>query len=166
MADHPLKVVPPKFTQTGKEIKVRVFSVEGRHVEFTKKDSLMKENIPVYQGLSELSSGMKLLGVVVAKTDHGFVVRSFAGLKGLLTHADIKENGAKHLKSTDLKSGSAVKCYVQFIKKGSGIALTLSKKKARAKNPTMQDSGETFTEKHLPSAEEFESLKSAYSSML
>jgi len=43
-----LKVVPPKFAQTGKEIKVRVFSVEGRHVEFTKKDSLMKENIPVY----------------------------------------------------------------------------------------------------------------------
>jgi ribosomal protein S1 len=109
---------------------------------------------------------MKLLGVVVAKTDHGFVVRSFAGLKGLLTHADIQENGAKHLKSTDLKSGSAVKCYVQFIKKGSGIALTLSKKKATAKNPIIQDSGETFTEKHLPSAEELESLKSAYSSML
>ena len=25
MADHPLKVIPPKFTQVGKEIKVRIF---------------------------------------------------------------------------------------------------------------------------------------------
>jgi len=136
MADHPLKVLPPKFSTAGKEIKVRVLNVEGRHVEFTKKDSLMKENAPVYQDLSELRPAMKLLGVVVGNTDHGFVVKSFGGLKGLLTHADIKENAAKHLKSTDLKSGSAVKCYVQFIKKGSGIALTLSKKKAAAKNPT------------------------------
>ena len=32
MADHPLKVIPPKFTQVGKEIKVRIFNVEGRNV--------------------------------------------------------------------------------------------------------------------------------------
>ena len=72
-----------------------MFQVEGRYVEFTKKDSLMKESAPVYQGLSDLKPGSKLLGVVVAKTDHGFVVRSFSGLKGLLTHSDVKENGAK-----------------------------------------------------------------------
>lgn len=112
MADHPLKVIPPKFTQTGKEIKVRVFNVDGRHIEFTKKDSLLKENVPVYQSTSELAPGSKVQGVVVSKTDHGFIVRSFAGLKGLLTHNDIKENGAKLLKAGEIKSGSAVKCYV------------------------------------------------------
>ena len=60
MADHPLKVIPPKFTQVGKEIKVRVFSVEGRQVELTKKDSLMKDSVAVYTSLSDLRPGMKL----------------------------------------------------------------------------------------------------------
>jgi ribosomal protein S1 len=27
LADHPVKVIPPKFTQVGKQIKVRVFAV-------------------------------------------------------------------------------------------------------------------------------------------
>ena len=50
MADFPLKTMPPKFTKIGKEIKARVFNVdtEGRYIEFTKKDTLMKEKTPVY----------------------------------------------------------------------------------------------------------------------
>ena len=112
MADHPLKVIPPKLAVIGKEIKVRVFNIEGRHVEFTKKDSLIKDSVTVYRALADLRPGMKLQGVVVAKTEHGFVVRTFSGLKGLLTHVDIKENGAKKLKSGELKPGSALKAYV------------------------------------------------------
>lgn len=166
MADHPLKVIPPKFTTIGKEIKVRVFNIDGRHVEFTKKDSLLKEDAPVYQGTSELSAGNKLLGVVVSKTEHGFIVRSFAGLKGLLTHTDVKENGAKLLKAGEIKSGTAVKCYVQFVKKGSGIALTLSKKKATAKNPVIEGSNDSLAEKHLPAGEELEALKTSYATVL
>jgi ribosomal protein S1 len=49
MADYPIKVIPPKFTQTGKQIKVRVFSVDERQVIFTKKDSLMKHDVPLYK---------------------------------------------------------------------------------------------------------------------
>jgi len=65
MADHPLKVIPPKFTSVGKEIKVRVFSVEGRRVDLTKKDSLMKDKVTVYAGLGDLRPAMPVWGVVV-----------------------------------------------------------------------------------------------------
>ena len=54
MADHPLKVMPPKFCQEGKQIKVRVFNVEKRAIEFTKKDSLMKDKAPVYSSITEV----------------------------------------------------------------------------------------------------------------
>jgi ribosomal protein S1 len=51
MADLPLKVLPPKLIQIGKEIKVRVFSIDykTRYIEFTKKDTFFKEKTPVYQ---------------------------------------------------------------------------------------------------------------------
>jgi len=52
MSDFPLKVIPPKFLQLGKQIKVRVWSVDPdrRSLEFTKKDTFMKETskVPVY----------------------------------------------------------------------------------------------------------------------
>lgn len=50
MADHPVKVMPPKYKQIGKEIKVRVFSVnsEDRCIEFTKKETFFKTKTPVY----------------------------------------------------------------------------------------------------------------------
>ena len=99
MADHPLKVIPPKFTQLGKQIKVRVFSVNQRQVELTKKDSLMKESVPIYTSLSDLRAGMALHGVVVGSAEHGLVIKSFSGLKGLLRHDDVKEFGAKKLKT-------------------------------------------------------------------
>ena len=46
-ADFPVKQIPPKFTAVGKQIKVRVFSVEDRKVLFTKKDTLMKHDVPI-----------------------------------------------------------------------------------------------------------------------
>lgn len=165
MADHPLKVIPPKFTQVGKEIKVRVFSIQGRQVELTKKDSLMKDAVPVYTSLSDLRSGMKLQGLVVGKTDHGYVVKSFGGLKGLLKHEDVKEHGAKKLKTAgDLKAGTALKAYVLFVKKGSGIALTLSKKKARKNAEEGDDNNDdSLTAKYLP---EMESIATTYANLL
>ena len=57
---------------------------------------------------------------------------------------------------------------MQFIKRGKGIALTLSKKKAR-KNVEDEDADEgqeSFTSKHLPTAEELESWKDSYGSLL
>jgi ribosomal protein S1 len=55
MADLPLKTMPPKLTQVGKYVKVRVFYVDlkTRYVEFTKKETLMKEKTPVYQSYKE-----------------------------------------------------------------------------------------------------------------
>ena len=58
-------------------------------------------------------------------------MKSFNGLKGLLKHDDVKEHAAKKQKAADFKPGSVIKAYVLFVKKGSGIALTLSKKKAK-----------------------------------
>ena len=52
MADFALKVIPPKFKAIGKEIKVRVWNniPDKRLLEFTKKDTLLKEGpkVPVY----------------------------------------------------------------------------------------------------------------------
>ena len=168
MADHPLKVIPPKFTQVGKQIKVRVFSVQGRHVEFTKKDSLMKESATIVTSLNDLSPGMAIYGVVVGQAEHGFVIKTFGGLKGLLKHDDVKQFGDKKLKTADLKSGHAIKAYVQFVKRGSGIALTLSKKKARknVEADAGDEAQDTFTSKHLPSTEELDSWKDSYGSLL
>ena len=49
MTDYPVKVIPPKYTQTGKQIKVRVFSLEERNLIFTKKDSLMKHDLQIFE---------------------------------------------------------------------------------------------------------------------
>lgn len=129
MADLPLKVIPPKMTAVGKEIKVRVFSVDykTRYIEFTKKETLFKDKTPVYQSYKEAYKGDKIVGVVVNENEHGYIVRSFGGIKGLLTFADMKQNGEKK----DLKVGSIVKAYVLFRKKDKGMALTQDKVKAK-----------------------------------
>lgn len=166
MAEHPLKVIPPKFTAVGKEIKVRVFSVSGRHVELTKKDSLMKDKVTVYGSLSDIRAGMQVYGVIVGKTDHGFVVKTFNGLKGLLKHDDVKENGAK-LKVGELKAGCVVKTYCLFVKKGSGIALTLSKKKAKKGEADDEEvAGETLSEKYMPTEEECQGILKNHKSLI
>ena len=94
MADHPLKVIPPKLTQIGKQIKVRVFAIENRTILFTKKDTLMKEKVPIYFNPASLGKGDKVYGVVVGQTEYGFVLRSFGGVKGLLTFDDIKKSSS------------------------------------------------------------------------
>jgi len=65
-----------------------------------------------------------------------------------------------------LKSGHAIKAYVQFVKKGSGIALTLSKKTARKNLEDADETMDTFTSKHLPTDEELESWTESYGSLL
>jgi ribosomal protein S1 len=82
------------MTQVGKEIKVRIFSIDQktRYIEFTKKESMFKEKTPVYQSYRDADKGSKIVGVVVAENEHGYIIRSFGGIKGLLTFADIKEN--------------------------------------------------------------------------
>jgi ribosomal protein S1 len=94
MADHPLKMIPPKLTQIGKQIKVRVFAIENRNILFTKKDTLMKEKVPIYSNPASLGKGDKVYGVVVGQSEYGFVLRSFGGVKGLLTFDDIKKSSS------------------------------------------------------------------------
>jgi len=115
MADLPLKTMPPKLAQVGKLVKVRVFYIDlkTRYIEFTKKETLLKDKAPVYQSYKEAGKGSKIVGVVVGQNKHGFIVKSFGGIKGLLTFADIKQNG----NSTELKVGSIVKAFVLFRKK-------------------------------------------------
>ena len=114
----------------------------ARLIEFTKKDSLMKEDCPVYKNHKEIQKGSKIVGVVVSTTEYGHVVRTFGPVKGLLSFEDIKkriedksekkgkdgDEGAKF----EYKVGSVVKAYCLFKKAGKGVALTLSKKTAKA----------------------------------
>lgn len=143
MADVPLKTMPPKFQEVGKELNLRVLNVDAatRLLEFTKKDTLMKEDCPVYKSHKEIQKGDKFVGVVVSTNEYGHIVRSFGSLKGLLTFEDIskraeekaeKKRKASTDKSLEYKVGSIVKAYCLFKKAGKGIALTLSKKTAKA----------------------------------
>ena len=62
----------------------------------------MKENVKVPTSLSDLRPGIAIHGVVVGNTEFGFVIKTFGGLKGLLKHDDVKQFGAKKLKTVDL----------------------------------------------------------------
>lgn len=93
MADTPLKHMPPKIVEVGKKIKVRVLSVNvaKRFIEFTKKDSFMKDDAPVYQSYKEVKKGSAVICNVVAHCEHGMVVTSFGNIKGLITYEDVKQ---------------------------------------------------------------------------
>ena len=134
MADNALKVLPPKFQEVGKEIRVRILNVDAskRSLEFTKKDTLMKESTPVYKSIKEVKKGDKVIGVIVKESEHGYVVKSFGNIKGLLTFEDIKEKLGKAHDAAQFKIGTIVKAYVLFKKKDKGMALTLNKKKTKA----------------------------------
>jgi len=51
MGDNPVTVMPPKLVEVNKTIRVRVLHVDisNRYIEFTKKDSFMKEDAPIYE---------------------------------------------------------------------------------------------------------------------
>ena len=142
MADTPLKTMPPKFTEVGKEVTVRILNVKAdkRFVEFTKKDSLMKEDAPVFLSQRDVKIGDKIVGVVVSENNEfGYVVKTFGGIKGLLTFTEIQEKLGKNFDKTAFKVGSVVKAYVLFKKRDKGVALTLNKKKvkeSKAEQPT------------------------------
>jgi len=143
MADNSLKVIPPKFLEVGKEIRVRVFNVNAskRSLEFTKKDSLFKSDAPVFNSYREIKKGDKIVGVVVAETEHGYVMTSFGNVKGLLTYEDVKAKLTEGYDESQFKVGNIVKAYVLFKKKDKGVALTLSKKKAKASDATEGQEG-------------------------
>ena len=142
MADGPLKTMPPKFQEVGKELNLRVLNVDAatRTLEFTKKDTLMKDDCPVYKSHREIQRGDKFVGVVVSTNEYGHIVRTFGSLKGLLTFEDIKKRAEEKAekkskkegadRSMEFKVGSIVKAYCLFKKAGKGAALTLSKKTA------------------------------------
>lgn len=121
----------------------------------------MKHDVPIHKAQKAVKKGDKVVGVIVAQNEHGFIVKSFGDIKGLLTFADVKENQSKKEKG-DLKAGSAVKCYVLFNKRNSGLALTLDKKKARAEK-TADEESKSLGE-YMPTEEEMEVIKQLYSS--
>lgn len=126
---------------------MRVFSVDvaKQSVEFTKKDAFMKDDVPVFQSIKEVRKGAKMLSLIVAKNEHGYVVKTFGGIKGLLTFEDAGE---------DLKMGQVVKTYVLFKKKDKGVALTVSKKKASEQKESTGDQGGVSLDGQLPSEEQ------------
>ena len=92
----------------------------------------MKADVPVYQSYKEVKKGDKVVGVVVAECEHGYVVKSFGALKGLLTYEDVKSKLTEEYDVSQFKAGSILKAYVLFKKRDKGLALTLSKTKAKA----------------------------------
>lgn len=158
MGDNALKVMPPKFQEVGKEIAVRVLNVDSskRSLEFTKKDSLMKKDAPVFQSYKEVKKGDKVVGVIVSECEHGYVVKSFGHLKGLLTYEDVKAKLTDGYDTSLFKAGNIVKGYVLFKKRDKGIALTMSKKKAKANTEdgaegAVENDRSTLEGKYLPS---------------
>lgn len=114
----------------------------------------MKHDVPLFKSLKSVKKGDKVIGVIVSQNEYGFIVKSFGDVKGILTFADVKENQSKREK-TELKAGQCVKTYVLFNKKGSGLALTLDKKKARVENQIKNENEKSFSELYLPNEEEF-----------
>jgi ribosomal protein S1 len=100
-------------------------------MEFTKKDSLFKAETPVFNSYKDVKKGDKIVNVIVAETEHGFVTTTFGNVKGLLTFEDIKEKLSDGYDESLFKVGNIVNAYVLFKKKDKGVALTLSKKKAK-----------------------------------
>jgi hypothetical protein len=50
----------------------------------------MKHDVTIYKTIKEVKKGDKVYGVVVAQNEHGFIVKSFGEVKGLLTLAENK----------------------------------------------------------------------------
>ena len=125
---------------------------------FTKKDSLMKHDIPIYDSLNKVTKNSEVHGVIVAQNDHGFIVKSFGEVKGLLSFADVKQNQPK---KAEFKIGSCVKTYVLFNKKGKGLALTLDSNKV-----SLRGSSERSLRDLLPTEEECANLASTYKSQV
>lgn len=124
----------------------------------------MKHDVQIFKSLKSVAKGDKIIGVVVAQNEHGYIIKSFGEVKGLLTFADVKENASKKEKQ-DLKPGSMVKAYVLFNKKGSGLALTLDKKKARKTDEAAIGDQRTLSS-YLPTDDETIELKYTYNSLL
>ena len=160
MADTAIKVMPPKYQEIGKEIKVRVLSVNSskRLIEFTKKDSLMKEDCPVYKSYKDVKKGDKVYCVIVSNCEHGFVVKTFGDIKGLVTFEDIKQKD-KNFDENQYKIGTVLKAYCLFKKKDKGLALTLSKKKVKDTQSSVKEGElESIENTFLPSEHALESL--------
>jgi ribosomal protein S1 len=97
MGDNAIKQIPPKFLEVGKDMRVRVLSVNvsKRSLEFTKKDTLMKDDAIVYQSYKQVKKGDKVVGVVVGQNQYGFVISTFGAIKGLLNFEDVEEKLGK-----------------------------------------------------------------------
>lgn len=132
MAEQPCKLIPAKYQELEKTIKVRVFNVnaEKRLLEFTKKDSLMRDDCPVHESHRDINIGDEITGVVVATNQYGYIVRAFGSIKALLTYEDIAAQ-KKEKKLQQLRAGSIVKAFCLFKKADKGLALTLSKRNVK-----------------------------------
>jgi hypothetical protein len=104
------------------------------------------------------------------------VIKSFGGIKALLTHSDIKAHGKSGKR--DYKIGSIAKGYVLFKKKDKGMALTLDKVKAKelrketegtskkAKKGQNEDEVSKNFVDFLPSTTDIEQIKDKYKSLI
>jgi ribosomal protein S1 len=103
-----------------------------------------------------------VLCVIVSDCEHGLIVKTFGNIKGLLTYEDIKQK-EKNVDMTAYKPGTVIKAYVLFKKKDKGVALTLSKKKAKAesdKNKIDETTHQTIESHFLPTDEVVEQMVS------
>jgi ribosomal protein S1 len=116
----------------------------------------MKKDVPVFNSYKEVKKGDKVVGVIVAECEHGYVVKSFGSLKGLLTYEDVKAKLTDGYDTAQFKAGSIVKAYVMFKKRDQGLALTLSKKKAKTASEGENNDDEglsTIQGKYFPTEE-------------
>lgn len=160
MADGPSKNIPQKFTTVGKQIKVRVFSMDDRKVQFTKKDLFMKHDTPIYENLAACKKQDPFTGLIVAENEHGYILTSFNGVKGLLKFTDVAQHLSKKQKQ-EIKVGTCLQCYILWCKRDKGLALTLDKNAASKKQSDESESLQDF----FPSDEELKKIKDEHSQL-
>lgn len=80
----------------------------------------MKHDVNIYNSQEEVKKGDIVVGVVVARNEQGFIVRSFGDIKGFIGIEEEK------LIPEKAKMGTIVKAEVTRVKKGKGLSLTLA----------------------------------------
>lgn len=94
-----------------------------------------------------------MTGVIVSQNDHGYIIKSFGEVKGLLSFNETK----------DQKVGGIISGYVLFNKKGSGLALSLNK---QSKSKSDDSANQKSFKDYLPTDDEVATIAQTYSSAI
>lgn len=121
----------------------------------------MKHDTPIYTSISKCKKQDPFIGLIVAQNEHGYILKSFNGVKGLLKFTDVAEHLSKKEKQ-EIKIGACLKSWVLWSKRDKGLALTMDKNTASKKTQVEALSLHDY----FPSEDELKLLKEEHSSLV